>query len=117
MTIRQINAVTLAVQDMARAVRFYRDNVGLEINYGGEEGAFTSFRIGDSYLNLTLATEGGWRWWGRLILHVDDVDAVYRRLVDAGLTPSSAPEDAPWGERYFHINDPDSHEISFAKVL
>ncbi|HIM82059.1 MAG TPA: VOC family protein, partial [Dehalococcoidia bacterium] len=22
-----------------------------------------------------------------------------------------------WGERYFHINDPDSHELSFAKPL
>ncbi|MQG14065.1 MAG: VOC family protein, partial [SAR202 cluster bacterium] len=22
-----------------------------------------------------------------------------------------------WGERYFHINDPDAHELSFAKPL
>ena len=25
----------------------------------------------------------------------------------AGLTPDFAPRDAPWGERYFHIRDPD----------
>ncbi|MCY3569357.1 MAG: VOC family protein, partial [Chloroflexi bacterium] len=24
---------------------------------------------------------------------------------------------APWRERYFHIVDPDGHEISFAKPL
>jgi uncharacterized glyoxalase superfamily protein PhnB len=28
-----------------------------------------------------------------------------------------APTDAPWGERYFHLRDPDGHELSFAKLL
>jgi uncharacterized glyoxalase superfamily protein PhnB len=28
-----------------------------------------------------------------------------------------APADAIWGERYFHITDPDGHEISFAMLL
>jgi hypothetical protein len=23
------------------------------------------------------------------------------------------PQDASWGERYFHISDPDGHELSF----
>ncbi|MGH8701888.1 MAG: VOC family protein, partial [Burkholderiales bacterium] len=27
------------------------------------------------------------------------------------------PADAPWGERYFHISDPDGHELSFARPL
>jgi len=27
------------------------------------------------------------------------------------------PADAPWGERYFHILDPDGHELSFARRL
>ena len=52
-----------------------------------------------------------------MILHVDDVDALYQRLVGAGLSPDSTPQDAPWGERYFHITDPDSHELSFARRL
>ena len=117
MTVQQISAVTLAVQDMARAVDFYRDKVGLEMLYGGGSASFTSFQVGDGYLNLILAPEGGWSWWGRMILYVDDVDELYQRLVQAGLTPSTAPEDAPWGERYFHINDPDAHELSFARPL
>ena len=25
--------------------------------------------------------------------------------------------DAPWGERYFHVRDPDGHELSFARLL
>jgi len=37
-----ISAVTLATQDMARAVRFYRA-LGFVQAYGGETAAFTSF--------------------------------------------------------------------------
>ena len=117
MAVQHISAITLAVRDMARSVDFYRAKVGLELLYGGESTSFSSFRVGDGYLNLILAPDGGWSWWGRIILHVDDVDALYQRLVEEGLVPSTAPEDAPWGERYFHINDPDSHEVSFAKRL
>ena len=120
-TVLHISAVTLAVQDMARAVDFYGAKVGLELLYGGATASFTSFRVGDGYLNLLLAPEGGWSagggWWGRVIFYVDDVDALYRRLVRAGLTPSTSPQDASWGERYFHINDPDGHEVSFARRL
>ena len=28
--------------------------------------------------------------------------------------PDSAPRDAEWGERFFHITDPDGHQLSFA---
>ena len=117
MTVQQISAVTLAVRDMARAVDFYHDKVGLEMLHGGGSASFASFRAGGGYLNLVLVPEGGWTWWGCLIFYVDDVDAVYNRLVQAGLTPTTAPQDASWGERYFHINDPDSHELSFARPL
>ena len=33
------------------------------------------------------------------------------------LDPDFAPRDAVWGERYFHITDPDGHELSFARRL
>ena len=115
--VQSISAVTLAVADMRRSVEFYCEGVGLELLYGGDSASFTSFRIGKGYLNLILSPEGGWSWWGRIIFHVDDVDALYQKLLDAGLTPSTAPEDAPWRERYFHITDPDGHELSFAKPL
>ncbi len=95
--VQQISAITLAVREMARAVDFYRDKVGMELLYGGETASFSSFQIGGGYLNLILVPEGGWSWWGRLIFHVNDVDAIYRRLVEAGLTPSTEPRDAMWG--------------------
>ena len=35
--------------------------------------------------------------------------------VAAGLEPDTAPWDASWGERFFHMTDPDGHELSFAR--
>ncbi len=116
MAVESISAITLAVIDMERSVVFYRDYVGLEMLYGGEQARFTSFRLGGSFVNLILSEDQP-KWWGRLILYVDNVDAHYQRLTGFGLTPSTAPADAPWGERYFHIDDPDGHELSFAKPL
>jgi catechol 2,3-dioxygenase-like lactoylglutathione lyase family enzyme len=117
MPVQSINAVTLVVRNMALALDFYRDQVGLPLLYGDETASFSSFKVGDGYLNLVLAPEGGWSWWGRVIFYVDDVDATYQRLVNAGLRPSTVPENAPWNERYFHIKDPDGHELSFAHPL
>ena len=52
MAVRRISAVTLAVRDMARSVEFYQSTVGLTLLYGGPGANFTSFSIGDGYLNL-----------------------------------------------------------------
>ena len=40
---------------------------------------------------------------------------VYAQTVGAGYQPDTAPRDAQWGERYFHVTDPDGHELSFAR--
>jgi uncharacterized glyoxalase superfamily protein PhnB len=52
-----------------------------------------------------------------VIFHVSDVDAFYSQAVAAGLKPDTAPADAPWGERFFHLTDPDGHELSFARPI
>jgi catechol 2,3-dioxygenase-like lactoylglutathione lyase family enzyme len=115
--IESISAVTLATHDMARAVRFYR-MLEFQLLYGGEDAAFTSFRAGSNFINLlSQPTERQWSWWGRLIFYVSDVDAFHSRLVAAGLAPDTAPRDAEWGERFFHLTDPDGHELSFARPL
>ena len=112
-----VSAITLATHDMARAVAFY-GALGFELKYGGPQASFTRFRAGSGYLNLTaVPAERVWSWWGRAIFYVDDVDVQHARAVAAGLSPAFAPRDAPWGERYFHIADPDGHELSFARPL
>jgi len=67
---------------------------------------FTSLRTkdGDTILNLEHGNAG--IQWGRLIFHVSDVDRFWAYLTEKGFYPDS-PHDASWGERYFHMPDPD----------
>ena len=44
------------------------------------------------------------------------VDAPRRMLQAQGLS-ADPPQDAPWGERIFHMTDPDGHELSFAQTV
>jgi catechol 2,3-dioxygenase-like lactoylglutathione lyase family enzyme len=87
--IESISAVTLATHDMARAARFYR-TLGFALAHGGDEAAFTSFRVGKGYLNLVAQPpDRRWTWWGRVIFHVSDVDALYAQAIAAGHPPRS----------------------------
>jgi catechol 2,3-dioxygenase-like lactoylglutathione lyase family enzyme len=116
-TIEALSAVTLATGDMRRAVCFYRA-LGFALKYGGEAADFTSFRVGGGFLNLIAQPPApAGCWWGRVIFHVADVDALYRAALALGFTPEAPPRDARWGERYFHLRDPDGHELSFARPL
>ena len=114
-TIDAISAVTLGTHDMARALPFYLA-LGFALRYGGPDADFSSLSAGHACLNL-IADPRRWSWWGRVIFYVSDVDALHRRALEAGLSPEDAPRDASWGERYFHITDPDGHELSFAMPL
>jgi catechol 2,3-dioxygenase-like lactoylglutathione lyase family enzyme len=92
------------------------------MRHGGSGALLPALRLRDAVwrrereLNL-IAEPAEVKWWGRAIFYDDDVDGLYARLVAAGVTPQAPPRDAPWGERFFHVTDPDGHEISFAWPL
>ena len=111
-----LSALTVATHDMAAACAFYAA-LGFSTKYGGADAEFTSLYCGDQFVNLIAERERTWSWWGRAIFYVDDVDAFHANALAHGLKPHAAPRDAPWGERYFHITDPDGHELSFATPL
>lgn len=116
--IDSINAITLAVADMAISHAFYAA-LGFEPTFGGPDTAFSSLSAGTSFVNLQLDPDHAPipRIWGRVIFWVDDVDAMYERVCATGAVPEAEPADAAWGERYFHVLDPDGHELSFARRL
>ncbi|MHC4550826.1 MAG: VOC family protein [Planctomycetota bacterium] len=117
MTVASLRAITLATHDMARAVAFYR-SLGFAPTYGGADAPFTTLKSGSAYLNLTLQPpDRRWSWWGRVVFHVPSVDDLFAVAVGAGLQPDTEPADAVWGERFFHLTDPDGHELSFAQPL
>ncbi|MGF1598361.1 MAG: VOC family protein [Acidimicrobiales bacterium] len=117
----EINAITLTTTDMDLAVEFY-STCGMEVVFGGRQSdgkaaRFTTLRWGRNFVNLTAHDGDRPGFWGRVVFHVASPDDLWRRLVDAGYAPSTEPSDASWGERYFHVLDPDGHELSFARRL
>lgn len=115
--IEKISAVTLPAEDMARTVVFY-ESLGFEVTFGGPDAAFTSLHFGGGHVNFIVkegASESA--GWGRIIFHVSDVDAFHALVLAAGHKPEAPPRDAPWAERFFHLQDPDGHELSFARPI
>ena len=117
MRVEKISAVMLRVANMSGSVRFYRDVLGIEVIYGGEDAFFSSLRAKDvEYPILNLEQGRPVTGWGRMIFYMADVDAFWTYLKERGFDPER-PRDASWGERYFHLCDPDGHELSFARPI
>jgi catechol 2,3-dioxygenase-like lactoylglutathione lyase family enzyme len=115
--IEKISAITLKVSNMDASVRFYRDVLGMELLYGVPSAGFSSLRVpGSESPIINLQRDRTAVHWGRMIFQVADVDAFCAHLKEKGFEPDD-PQDASWGERYFHLHDPDGHELSFARPL
>lgn len=115
--IEKISAITIKVSDMTRSVHFYKNILGLKILYGGESAYFSSFCTEDvKHTILNLEQGNSVNIWGRIIFYIKDVDNFWAYIKEKGFNPER-PRDAQWGERYFHMHDPDGHELSFARAL
>ena len=78
MRIEKISAVTLKVASMRNSVRFYKDVLGMEVLFGGEEAFFSSLRAKVAeYPILNLEQGHSITGWGRMIFYVADVDAFW----------------------------------------
>jgi len=125
MKINGISAVTLFVSDMKKSCEFYSKIPGFRLVCGGTTNDFTTFEIGNikrSYLNLELKTDTKKSDFGRVIFYTDDVDELYSYLTnDSDFsklgTFENEPISADWGERFFHIRDPDNYQLSFAMPI
>jgi catechol 2,3-dioxygenase-like lactoylglutathione lyase family enzyme len=124
MKVSKISAVTLLVSDMKRSANFYSKIPNFKIVYGGSEAQFTSFLIDDtvkSYLNLKLGKTHSTDF-GRIIFYTDNVDGLFAYMQDDKTVSElgkfeSKPQDAIWGERFFHLLDPDGYKLSFATPI
>ena len=135
MKVYQISAVTLAIRSMERSCSFYSQIPGFELEYGGAPtDVFSSFRVGETsrnmHLNLELSRGDDApnqvylkkQDFGRIIFYTDDVDALYSYLAENNtltrlVSLENQPRDAPWGERFFHVRDPDGYQLSFAMPI
>ena len=139
MKVNAISAITLFIESMERSCNFYSRIPGFKLVYGGSPSdSFTTYEVGSgesknilkSYLNLELASpistdyniDDRRKHFGRIIFHTKDVDKLYSYLknnqdLSNAILFEDEPRDARWGERYFHIREPDGYQLSFAKPL
>jgi catechol 2,3-dioxygenase-like lactoylglutathione lyase family enzyme len=114
-----IAAITLFVEDLAAAKRFYREVFGLPVTFETEDSVV--FKFGQTLVNLLESAsapeligpakvsgpDAGSRI--QFTLDVDDVDAVCTTLARLGVMLLNGPMDRPWGVRTASFKDPGGH--------
>jgi catechol 2,3-dioxygenase-like lactoylglutathione lyase family enzyme len=114
-----IAAITLFVEDLAAAKRFYSDVFQLPVFF--EDDSSAVFKFGDTLVNLLKASEApalvapatvatpdaGVRF--QFTLGVEDVDAVVDEVKSRGVELLNGPIDRPWGIRTASFRDPGGH--------
>jgi catechol 2,3-dioxygenase-like lactoylglutathione lyase family enzyme len=114
-----IAAITLFVEDLEAAKRFYEEVFQLPVWF--EDDNSTVFKFGETLINLLRTSEApglvepasvatadaGVRF--QFTLGVDDVDAMCLELKERGVDLLNGPVDRPWGVRTASFRDPGGH--------
>jgi lactoylglutathione lyase len=114
-----ITALTLFVDDLSGAKRFYTEVFGAPIVF--EDTESVAFGFPNSIVNLLAATAApdliepepvapaaaGARM--QLTITVEDVDATARMVMERGAVLLNGPQDRPWGIRTAAFRDPSGH--------
>jgi len=121
-----IAAVAVSATDLSSAVAFY-ELLGfrfppLEADMKHiESGAGVRLMIDDAAFLTELHGEpprpGNVAGFAVLFDAPADVDAAAARVADAGHTVVTPPYDAPWGQRYAKVADPDGYRTDLFCVL
>jgi hypothetical protein len=129
----RINIITLAVDDLERALAFYRDGLGLATEgvigtkYEGDDenaaGAAVMFHLDKGTIlalyprkelardaNVTAGDPGSGAFSiGQLVGSKDEVDAVLALAAAAGAELTDIAHERPWGIYSGYFRDPDGH--------
>jgi uncharacterized glyoxalase superfamily protein PhnB len=126
----RLEAFSVVVSDMARALAFYR-RLGLEFPEDAESEDHVEAQLPGG-LRYMLDTEsvmkafdpewtrpsGGHAVGGAYKCDSpEEVDRVYAELLAAGGSPHKEPWDAFWGQRYAQLKDPDGTVIDLFAPL
>jgi catechol 2,3-dioxygenase-like lactoylglutathione lyase family enzyme len=126
----QLDLIGIVVADMAASLAFYR-RLGLDLPAGADNEPHVEVTL-PSGLRLAWDTEEvvrsftpGWRpptGGHRIALafrcgDAPAVDRGYADLVAAGYEGAVAPFDAPWGQRYAVVHDPDGNAVDLFAPL
>lgn len=121
------DAFGLVVSNMERTTAFYR-LLGVELPdepaghvegvlAGGVRIMFDTVEVVQSFSEWTPPAGGHRIALAFLCDSPADVDAVHARMVAAGHLSHVDPFDAPWGQRYATIRDPDGNPVDLFAAL
>ncbi|MGA9249274.1 MAG: VOC family protein, partial [Candidatus Acidiferrales bacterium] len=99
----------LLARNAARLIDFLKEGLGAEERFrvpAGEKIMHAELRIGDSILELSDGNQEFPPRGTMQILFVDDVDASYRRALEAGGTSIYEPVEQVYGDRDAGVQDP-----------
>lgn len=119
-----LEAIGIIVSDMARAIAFYEY---LGLSFPDESGSEPHAEAaGPGGIRIMLDTEANVQSFSEWIPPTgggprtalaflcddpEEVDRLYGDLVAAGAHGHLAPFDAPWGQRYATVHDPDGNAV------
>ena len=113
MNINQLSSC-FCTKDVSACRDFYQKYLGAEITF--DCGWYLNMDIGTKGASIQfMEPQGDMSTYAgtgvTLNFAVDDVDAEYKRLMDAGLSEAMPLEDHPWGDRGFSVIDPIGNSV------
>ena len=110
----------LAVKDLAVETEYYLEQLGFERDFTAPGWEFLSFgdfkvMLGECADEMTAEATGNHSWYAHVI--VENVDEVYKELIERGAKILSKIENKPWDVREFSVVTPDGHRIVFGQVI
>jgi predicted enzyme related to lactoylglutathione lyase len=107
--------VNIFVSDLGRAVEFYRDTLGLPLQFEEEKFGYASFSPDGIRLGLARvdpSSPGSSELVGRhtgVGFGVPDLDAAHRQLAAKAVHFTMVPTEQPWGGYMATFADPDGN--------
>ena len=115
-TVSLCGAATLfVVQDVLRAVEYYRDVFGFRTVFTyGQPTFYAGVERDDVLIHLQAAAQTRRQpGHGAINVFVTDVDALYEELRGRGARIPTEPKDYPYGMRDFDTSDLDGNQLCF----
>jgi len=122
------NALTLSLtaRDLAAAVAWYRDVLGLAVVQEYErEGTLRAVALAAGDVRLLLNQDDGGRGWDRVkgegfsfqFVTDQDVDELASQIRERGGSLEAEPADMPWGVRMMRLKDLDGYRFAISRPL
>jgi uncharacterized glyoxalase superfamily protein PhnB len=108
------HATVLHVNDMPRALAFYRDQLGFTVSFSWQDPPrYVCLRLDEAaiHLNSYVPPEGP----SHVAIFCKGIDALYAQLMARGVSITEPIGDRPYGMRDFAITDPDGHRLAFGQ--